>query len=106
MVFVISAIQRVHVVAFARIDFDSPQVVIPDIVMLKPKDDEPGNKHHIEVVAQGAGDEVQQIKEHPEPQVGRCPARFPILIDSSGDDNKGAEGGGAKHVIDQDDGRC
>lgn len=105
-VIVISAIQCVHVVAFAHIYFDCPQVVVPDIVMLKAKNYESGNKHHVEVITQGARDEIEQVKEHPEPHVGRCVTRFLIIIDSSGDDNQGAEGGGAKHAIDKNDRRC
>ena len=54
-------------VAFVCIQIDGPHVVVPDIVVLKTKDNEPGNEHHIEIVNQVSREEVQQIKEQPEP---------------------------------------
>jgi len=78
---------RIDTVVFFRIYFDGSHVVIPDIVVLKTQDYESGNEHHIEVVTQGARDEVQQIKEHSEPELSGCFARFQIVIDSSADND-------------------
>ena len=74
--------------AFVGIYFDGPHVVIPDIVVLKTEDHEPGNEHNVEVVTQSPRDEVQKIKEYSEPQVGRCFTWFPVVIDSAGDEDQ------------------
>lgn len=49
-----SVVVGIHAVAFIGICFDGPHIVIPDIVVLKSKDNETGNKNHIEVITQGA----------------------------------------------------